>query len=501
MRDSPLLERLACHENGVRLLLAAGAGLRALELLRDRSLRWDEASLALNLLHLPLAGLLGPLEHDQVAPPLFLLFERAFVALLGPRELVLRLQPFLAGVLALFLFARLAREVLGTGTARLLALGAFALTDSLIYYSADAKQYSGDVVAALLLWLAAGRLARAPGPRATATFALASACAPWLSHAALFVAGGTGLVLAARSWRQRDHRGLALRVAPLVLSSTVLYLAVLRFQAGNRVLDQYWASGFAPLLPTSIADLKWLVSAFFGLFTTPFGNGAKLYGLTAFTMIVGLVALARRERTGFYLLLAPLLPLYLASGLHRYPCHGRLLTFLVPVVWLGVGAGVVHLWQLLLERDRWITWLLALMLWGHPLLNVLQLLQSPRHVQEFRPVAEHLRAHRRPGDVLYLSLASQNALRYYAELLGFELEPLQLGTAVDFAGPELHRDLESLRGRGRVWFVFVYVDPSQVEADVAGRVAMARLAELGTELDRLDAYAVRLCLFDLGAPR
>jgi len=485
----------------VRLLLAAGVGLRALELLRDRSLRWDEASLALNLLHLPIGRLLGPLEHDQVAPPLFLLFERALVELLGPRELVLRLQPFLAGLLALFLFARLAREVLGTGTARLLALGAFVLTDSLIYYSADVKPYSGDVAASVLLWLAAWRLARAPGPGTTAAFVLASVLAPWISHAALFVAAGTCLVLAAQSWRLRDHRQLALRVLPLGLSCAVLYLAVLRFQGGNRVLDQYWASGFAPLPPTSITDLKWFVSAFFGLFTTPFGNGARLYGLTAFTMLVGLVALARRERTGLLLLLAPLLPLYLASGLHRYPCHGRLLTFLVPVVWLGVGAGVVHLWQLLLERDRWIAWLLASMLWGHPLLNVLQLLQSPRHVQEFRPVAEHLQAHRRPGDVLYLCHASQNALRYYAELLGFELEPLRLGTAVDFAGPELHQDLESLRGQGRVWFVFVYVDPTQVEADVGGRVAMARLAELGTELDRLDTHAVRLCLFDLVASR
>ena len=209
---------------------------------------------------------------------------------------------------ALFLFASLSRMLLGDGLVRLLALGLFAITDSLIYYSADAKQYSIDVASVLLVWICACRFLRAPGGRTALWYGLSGALTLWLSHAALFVLAGTGCALALHFLWKKERAAFALASASgalWVLSLLALYVSALRFQVGNGVLDTYWNQYFAPLPPTSFADLRWYVSAFFGLFTSPFGEGLKLYGLTAFTMLVGFAALARKRGMDVLLLTAP----------------------------------------------------------------------------------------------------------------------------------------------------------------------------------------------------
>jgi hypothetical protein len=59
--------------------------------------------------------------------------------------------------------------------------------------------------------------------------------------------------------------------------------------------------------------------------------------------VLGALSLGRRWRGGPYLLLAPLLFALLASALHQYPFHGRLLLFLVPSVHLLVSEGAAAL--------------------------------------------------------------------------------------------------------------------------------------------------------------
>lgn len=508
------LARLASGRVGLGLALALGVGLRALELLRNPSLWWDEASLALNIVQRSMVQLLGPLDHDQVAPPLFLAVEKALVTVFGSHELVLRAFPFLAGIVGLFLFASLSRMLLGAGLTRNLAVGYFAITDTLIYFSAAVKAYSVDVAAVLLVSICALRFLREPRGRTALGYALVGALAPWFSHPAAFALAGTSCVLGLCFFRERRatdrRRSLALLGASgacWLVSFGVLYAFVLRFQTGNQVLDGYWTTSFAPLPPTSLTDLRWYFTAFFAFFTAAFGeNGARLFGLTSFVMLVGYGALARPDpgargrRFELGLLLAPVVFTLLASSLHRYPFQGRLLLFLVPAAWIGVGAGLAYLWELLQGRAEWVCVGLALMLGGHPFLNVVNLVRTPRMKQEFRPMAEHLREERRPDDMLYLSRPSECGMRFYGLRLGLELEPLRVGTRDDPCGPEFYRDLAGLVGRGRVWFLFAF-NHDGVERDVTGGVVMVRLDELGTRLDQLDVGGMRLCLYDFGPGR
>src|SRR5918999_1855822 len=78
----------------------------------------------------------------------------ATVSGLGESEYSLRLVPFLAGVIALILFRQLAVRAL-PGLGGLVAVALFAVGEPLVYWSAEAKQYSLDVLAAgALLYIA-----------------------------------------------------------------------------------------------------------------------------------------------------------------------------------------------------------------------------------------------------------------------------------------------------------------------------------------------------------
>src|SRR5262245_8642757 len=95
----------------------------------------DECFLCCNLIDRDYRGLMQPLNFHQVAPLLFLWLQLTVVKLLGFNELSLRFIPFLAGLVNIVLFWRLARRCL-SGMPRLLAVAVFSVTYATIRYSA-----------------------------------------------------------------------------------------------------------------------------------------------------------------------------------------------------------------------------------------------------------------------------------------------------------------------------------------------------------------------------
>ena len=95
-----------------------GLALRGLRDLLDFSLWGDEAMLAVHLRAGDYARLAEPLEHDQVAPLLFLWIEQALVGALGFHELGLRLVPLLCGLASVLLLRHVALRLLGERAAR-----------------------------------------------------------------------------------------------------------------------------------------------------------------------------------------------------------------------------------------------------------------------------------------------------------------------------------------------------------------------------------------------
>jgi len=314
----------------------------------------DECFLAANFIDRDHFDLLGPLNYHQVAPLGFLWAELTLVKLLGFNEWSLRLYPFLASVASLFLFRRLAGQLL-KGTALVLAVALFSVTYSGVRYAAEAKPYGTDQFVALVLLSLAVEWWRRTDQRRW-LWAL-TACVPLalsLSYPAVFVAGGISLVVALVIWSQPTFPGgfriglatpcyVAFNLVLLASFGGLVWLAA-RNQADAELgwMQNYWKDNL-PSLTAPMRFVWWLLVTHTGdLLAIPVGGERGASTLTFVLCVVGLAAMVRARRTTLLALcLAPAALNLVAALLGRYPYggHVKFSQFLAPAICLLLGAG------------------------------------------------------------------------------------------------------------------------------------------------------------------
>jgi len=438
------------------LVALAGLALRVEQYLHGRSLWFDEALLDLNLIHRPLRRLLAePLAYHQGAPPGFLIAQRLMVVLFGGSDRTLRLVPFLGGCLALVVFARLAHRLLSRPAA-LLATALAAFSPFLVYYAAESKQYSTDVLfTVVILDLAVVLLLRRPRPLHACAFGVAGAVGVICSHPAALVAGGASLVLLTVYLARRDWHAVlwvAAGSSIWLATFTAEYFLLLRGLATDQALLAYWRAGFAPrpLAPGSL--LTWLGAASLRVLANSLGF--SLPGLAAVACLAGVLAIGRRRVVLAALLLAPL-PLVVAAAVARkYPLDGRLTLFLVPVVLLLLAASVDLLAGATGGRvpvAALAAGLLVAVVAVQPVSRTLRAFPHPIDVTETRPLLEAIRAQWEPGDRVAVETSAEPAYRYYAARLGLDPAPIVVALRTRrCGGPPVAPQLATAK---RVWFV------------------------------------------------
>ncbi len=335
------------------LALAVGVILRVWGYADGRELYRDERSLLLNLELLPVFDFHTTLEEYQLAPPGFLVLERMAVRLPGDDVMAARTVALACGIASLLLFRAVAGRLLRP-TAVPVAMGLFALSDWLIYYSAEIKQYSSDLalaLAAVLLTLRAGPSTERSNPRGLLALAALGAVGVWFSHTLILILAAAGTYLMAEALVRRDVRSsliLAAMGAAWLLSFAGCYVVSHRILSKEAFIWNWWDFAFLPIPPRSSADVRKVFWAIANLFDSPsdvkMPIGMVPTAIVAMLLwIVGAISLGRRRPGGLYLLAAPLAFTLVASALHQYPFHGRLLIFLVPAVQMLVAEGAAAL--------------------------------------------------------------------------------------------------------------------------------------------------------------
>ena len=376
---------IAGHE--AQIILGLGILCRVAQYLSGRSLWLDEGSLADNIRHKTLAGLFGPLEHTQLAPPGFLVVEWAAAHILGGGVMALRLFPLICGIAALVLFRRLATRTLSPRAA-LIALALFAVSDDLIYYASELKQYSTDVALTVATLLVGLSIAATPLTlRRFLAYAAFGASALWFSHPVLFVMAGVGVVplvssLAHRQWKRAG--ALALLALVCAGSFAAMYRVSLNQLADHQGMWVFWWFSFPPIPLRSVWDATWVVRRFFYLFVNPLDFstplGPRLSAVVPCLLFLwGGVSIARRDRVLFGMLTLPILFAVVAAYLRLFPFHGRLILYLVPVLLLFIAEGAGKVRQPALRAIVLATLLLC------PALSAAYHLASPRLTMEFNP--------------------------------------------------------------------------------------------------------------------
>jgi hypothetical protein len=457
-----LRESVTWEKAVVTFLFLAGLLLRLRQYLTGRSLWADEAMLALNIVERDFGGLFRPLDYDQGAPIGFLLVEKLFNTLLGKHELVLRLFPFLVGLISLWLLYLLLKRIMVSRAGLLTGLALFVFNPRLIYYSSEVKQYILDVVVTIALLLVAVPLF-IPSPRKKdfVWLALAGVIALWFSHPALFVLAGLGITLLIVSLRRRDPASLRSVIGMgilWVLNTGFLYILILDDLSRNAYMREYWQGAFLPVPPWS--DPGWFMRSIDENIGVQFGIPYAVLFVFAL-MLAGWVVLFIQNRKYAGTFACIFLVTQAASALQLYPVFERMILFLVP---LGIIllAKVVEGIYLKLQNSRVMSIpaavvLAASLLYG-PVVSSMESFITPKYYEHIRPTMEHLRDSWKDGDALFVSNGALPAFRYYAPFYGLEDIPYEIGQRQDYRNPQnIASQLETFDGQSRAWILLSHV--------------------------------------------
>jgi uncharacterized membrane protein len=469
------------------VFVAIGVVVRVRDYAYNRALWLDESLLSLNIIDRPFGELFHELSFNQAAPPGFLLVERASVALFGRSEYALRLFPLVCGIASIFLFVKISRAFLAPAAA-VVAIGLFSVSDALVYYSSEVKQYSTDVAASLLIFAVALRLRRSsPNLLRTMSYIIGGIVALSLSYAAAFAVVAVTLVLVIPDLVRRRGKSLcALDFAAFAWVGAILVGLVYAWSRVSHVV-----ASNAPSFPTGIAFLRTAGGGLMSDLGIP--DSGVLHG-TQYALgvvaLLGLISLARHGKKVAALLTVQAALLAVASYAHVYPVLARSILFLVPLLVLALAEGVVAISSASSRHRTLVAACLGAAVLSIPAVDAGKHLFVPHQREEIKPVLRHLWNGWHTGDSLVVFHWAQYALRYYVECRcsgvprrGLDIDwdsvatnhpghgqyapalvsrlpsliVAQRGTRLD----DYLREIAPLRERARVWVLVTAAGPSE----------------------------------------
>ena len=323
---------------------------RLIVFLQNRNLIIDEANVARNLHERSFSALLEPLSYEQYAPPLFLFICKLNMMLYGAYEWALRLFPAICGLLSLPVMYYLLRKA-DVKKAAFYPLAILATGGIYLRHTTELKQYSSDVLVAMLLVLLALQLypTRTKPVMLAAMWMLAGSVAILLSMPSVFILAGVGVYYFAAYVSARNVKGITaiITIAVTWLGVFALqYFLLLKPSINSSYLQNYHQQNFLHLLPSNGEMLSYNINSLETFFSHMGGQWALSMGLHLLMLVIGFVTLFRSNRGLFLLLAIPLLALLVAAGLHQFVLVPRVVLFIYPILLIVIGVGLEHCFRL-----------------------------------------------------------------------------------------------------------------------------------------------------------
>jgi hypothetical protein len=487
----------AWSAGAVIALTIAAVALRLPEL-AHRSLWLDEAWRA-NLAIAPSwqafwSGVLGAGNGALGAPlpPVFAVALRACATILGHSEAALRAIPFGASVAAVPL-AYLVGRACGGRVAGIAAAFCFALYPNAVLYGRELKQYSFDVLVALVLLLLASRVAGRPADGRTWTaYAAAAALVPGCSYPAALLLPGIGLGLLIECRQRRAGSAWTAAHGSAGVAALAWYVLVIGPQRARPLTTAYWAETFPTLSAASLAAVGRTLAG-----TVEFATSVPALIFIAL-VLVGIVCAPRWFAVSA---VATLVCLVLAALAHAYPLTaGRTSLFLLPFVYIPLGVAVAWIFYrvfALAGGSRVIAALTAvaiLMLLAWPARGTRDV-STALVREETAPLVQWLAAERRPEDHVYVYYAAGPAFAFYHRTSPDDR--VIVGRSHRGENGAYEAELRPLVVPGeRMWLLFSHVfaprgGPSERD------VILAEMRLYGREIARRDTAGASMHLFEV----
>jgi hypothetical protein len=326
------------------LIIIAGILLRVKVYLDNRSLFLDEANVALNIFDRSYARLLEPLDNNQFAPPGFLWLLKFCTSLMGYSEYVYRAVPLLSGIVSCILFYRLLKYFTGNYVL-FYALCLFAAGNIFLLYTTAVKQYSTDIVIALLLILLSFKveIIKMPSLRFVMVWSSAALLSMWFSMPSIFLLTGIGayyLYYVVREKSKTKFLVLALVILLWAAIFTCYYFFILSKGINSEYLQWFHKQYFIELSPANAEGWMKNGRLLTNILASCSGDTALAIGFNLLLLIVGFVYLLRAHTAKGILFLVPVVCLYIASGLHQFTLLPRVVLFIMPLCLVVITAGL-----------------------------------------------------------------------------------------------------------------------------------------------------------------
>lgn len=329
-------------------ILLLAAILTSKVYMQNRSLFLDECNLARNIVEKPYGELFTNLEYHQHAPPFFSITTKFFINLFGVNEYAFRLFPFLAGLLSLFLFYKIAKHYLNRPSIWF-ALILFGFSFNLLQYNTMFKQYSIDVLMACLFLFFTTSI-KIKNWKDALLLGMAGAIGIWFSMPLVFILAGVGLFYLVKNYQKSSihlspqNKMTFCMIAIWIVSFIGLFFVNLKPSINSSHLQDFHNDFFLKW-PTSIANLQQNGKIFIRIFKGIVGKTAVPTIFAIFSFLVGVYVLIKRFPLKTILLLVPILACFLASLLSMYSFIIRLTLFLFPIIILIISLGLQKLYK------------------------------------------------------------------------------------------------------------------------------------------------------------
>ncbi len=486
-------------------IILLGVFLRLYQYFLNRSFWRDEASLALNIVDRSFGELMTLLDYHQAAPVGFLFVERFLILIFGNHDYVFRLFPLFAGILSIFIIYRLSRDHIGV--AGLFSVLMFSISWWLIYYSSELKQYSGDVMIALLLVYLAGKCIKENvRSKDFILLGVVGFLVIWFSHPSVFTLAGVGLLLVVEKFSRKKYvpwiwiLGIG---AGWLVSFGLEYLVSLRHIVADGYLIDYWIKTYPPLPPWH--DFEWYLNTYYYFLFYTITRADNLMALvTLFFTAVGALSLFIRKWKVAILFVSPLIITIIVSALQKYPLKGRFTLFITPFLLLLFAEGFRGIYGLVAKRNPKVAsvfsgFLALLVVWSLLPVNIKSGISNDK--DDIRPVLQHVAEHSQPDDIVYVYYRASPVVQYYQFFYKFGTDKIVYGEA----GSTKRRTIESyeddvhrLVGNQRVWFIFagVYDCPNCDEEDTLS-FYLEYIDNVGVPVDGINGVGANAFLYDL----
>jgi hypothetical protein len=394
------------------LVIFIGIFLAVYQFILNRSLWLDEASLALNIINRNFTGLTKPLSYRQIAPIGFLFIERISVLVLGKNEFALRIFPLISFLISIPFFYLLADKLAKNKVIALISTSIFSITLSLLRYSSEVKQYSSDVLFAIIILYCSLTL-KLNTNRSLFIYAIIGSIAIWFSSIAviiLFVVGIYSLYF--EGYQKKNYRVL-FPILFWAISFFIYYVFFIHNHPHAEFMIHYWRKAFLPLNPFSEGFYLFLYRAARGVYTYLLG----FHSFWSIPFLISLIAvgvmLKNREYTILYFCLAPITVHLFLSGLTLYPFKGRFALYILPLVILVFSIGLYQLFEFTNKKVLKLPHFLLIV----PVLVMFYpiYLNFPIQKEEIKNSLSYIEKNIKKDEIIYVYCGSRKAFKFYKE--------------------------------------------------------------------------------------